>query len=153
MTSIRPYSSNDLDAVIAVFQGAVREVASRDYNAAQIDAWAQVDRGGWSLARASKPTWVAEIRSVVIGFSDLEPDGHLDMMFVHPGYQGIGVATALLETVQAAAVSLNRAKIFTEASITARPFFERRGFVVAGPQMVEKRGQTLRNFKMTKLLD
>src|ERR1700722_19559137 len=135
MTSIRPYTSNDLDAVIAVFQGAVRAVASRDYNEAQIDAWTQVDKGGWSLARGSKPTWVAEIGSAVIGFSDLEPDGHLDMMFVHPSYQGIGVATALLATVQVAARSLNLAKIFTEASITARPFFEKRGFFVVDPQM------------------
>jgi len=72
------------------------------------------------------------------------------MTFVHPGYQGIGVATALLETVQVAALNLNLAHIFTEASITARPFFERRGFVIVNPQMVEKRGQIFRNFKMTK---
>jgi putative acetyltransferase len=32
------------------------------------------------------------------------------------------------------------AHVFTEASITGRPFFERRGFIVVGPQMVEKRG-------------
>jgi putative acetyltransferase len=153
MISIRRYTSNDLDEVISVFQGAVRKVASRDYDEAQIDAWAQVERSGWSLARGSKPTWVAENGSAVIGFSDLEPDGHLDMMFVHPGYQGIGVATALLETVQAAALDLNLAKIFTEASITGRPFFERRGFVVIDPQRVEKRGQTFRTYKMTKLLD
>ena len=153
MTSIRRYTSNDLDEVISVFQGAVRKVASRDYDQAQIDAWAQVDRSRWSLARVSKPTWIAENGSAVIGFSDLEPNGHLDMMFVHPDYQGLGVATALLKTVQDAARDLGLAEIFTEASITGRPFFERRGFVVVDLQVVEERGQTFKTFKMTKLFD
>jgi putative acetyltransferase len=153
MISIRRYTSSDLDEVISVFQGAVRKVASRDYDQAQIEAWAQVDRSRWSLARGSKPTWVAEKDSAVIGFSDLEPNGHLDMMFVHPSYQRVGVATALLKTVQDAARHLSVTKIFTEASITGRPFFERRGFVVVNPRAVDKRRQTFRTFNMTKIID
>ncbi len=84
------------------------------------------------------------------GFSDLEADGHLDMMFVDPRFQGRGVATALLERVEAEARSLSLSRIFTEASITARPFFERRGFRLIAPQTVELRGQRLVNFRMEK---
>jgi putative acetyltransferase len=85
LPSIRPYQSGDCDSSIAIFLGAICEVASRDYNAAQIEAWAQVnDPGKWHARRLSRPTFVAVIEDLPAGFSDLEPDGHLDMMYVHP---------------------------------------------------------------------
>ncbi len=43
-------------------------------------------------------------------------------------------------------------RIFTKASITARPFFEPSGFRVITAQRVEIPGQTLRNFLMEKRL-
>jgi len=152
MLAIRAYRPTDLDAVLAIFLGAVRNVASRDYDPAQIDAWAQVDRAGWAARRLSRPTWVAMIDQTAVGFTDLEPDGHLDMMFVHPAHQGAGIATALLATAEAAARAQGLSRIFTEASVTARPFFARRGFSVLVQQVVEKRGQRLTNFRMQKIL-
>lgn len=92
------------------------------------------------------------MRETVVGFTDLEPDGHLDMMFVHAAHQRAGIATALLATVEAAACTQGLRRIFTEASITARPFFERRGFSVIARQSVEKRGQHFTNFRMEKVL-
>jgi putative acetyltransferase len=73
-------------------------------------------------------------------------------MFVHPDYQGIGVASLLLRQVETAAISQGLERIFTEASKTARPFFARRGFVVDGEQMVGKRGGRMTNFRMHKQL-
>lgn len=149
---VRPYQLSDLDAVIAIFLGAIREIAARDYNPAQVDAWAQADRGQWALQRLSRPTWTAVIDQQLVGFSDLEPDGHLDMMFVHPAYQGMGVATALLERIEASARDQCLGRIFTEASITSRPFFKGRGFRVITQQTVERWGQEFTNFNMEKLL-
>jgi putative acetyltransferase len=150
--SIRPYVASDLDAVIMIFQRAVREVASRDYEPAQIEAWSHVDREEWAPHRLSRPAWIAAFGNLPAGFADLESDGHLDMMFVHPDFQGRGVATALLAQVEAAAHELGLTEIFTEASITARPFFERRGFKVIEQQIVAVDGQPLVNFKMKKPL-
>ncbi len=150
--TIRPYRKSDLDSVIAIVQAAVRETAARDYGPAQIAAWARADRSTWVQARMDRPTWVAELGSVPIGFTDLEADGHLDMMFVHPAHQGRGVASRLLAAVEAAAQAGGLARIFTEASITARPFFERRGFTLIAAQSVAIRGQVLTNFRMEKLL-
>jgi putative acetyltransferase len=149
---LRHYVTGDLDAIIEVFQRAVREVASKDYSTAQIAAWSAVDRFAWEPHRLTQPTWVAIDGERVAGFSDLEPDGHLDMMFVHPVYQGIGVASLLLRQVEEAAIALGLKRIFTEASKTARPFFARRGFVVDGEQLVGKRGERMSNFRMHKLL-
>jgi putative acetyltransferase len=147
---IRPYEPADLDAVITIFQRAVRETAAKDYNEAQIQAWSQADRSRWEIRRLSRPTWIAIVEGNPAGFTDLEPNGHLDMLFVHPDYNGKGVATVLLQTVEEAARKQNLPRIFTEASITAKPFFEKRGFTVITSQLVETRGQVLQNFQMEK---
>ena len=86
-----------------------------------------------------------------MGFSDLTGDGCLDMMFVHPEFQGLGIASLLLSRVEEQALKLGFKRIYTEASRTARPFFERKGFRVIARQTVEKRGQSLENFLMEKL--
>jgi putative acetyltransferase len=150
--TLRPYEAADLDAVIALFLKAIREVAARDYSSAEIDAWAQADREVWASRRLGRPTWVAVQDMEIVGFSDLEPDGHLDMMFVHPAWQGRGIASLLLSTVETAALAQGLSRLFTEASVTARPFFEHRGFRVVTAQRVPLRGQVLTNFRMVKEL-
>lgn len=150
--AIRRYLSSDLDAVIAIYQSAIRGVSAGDYSPEQIAAWSQVDRDDWAPHRLSRPSWVAEIDGVPAGFTDLEEDGHLDMMYVHARFQGRGVATALLRQVEATAHQAGLSRIFTEASITARPFFLLRGFELMAKQSVFCNGQWLTNFRMHKPL-
>ncbi|MDR5753647.1 MULTISPECIES: GNAT family N-acetyltransferase [unclassified Caballeronia] len=152
MIEVRPYRPSDLDAIIDLFLRSVREVAARDYDRWQVDAWAQADRDEWSVKRMSRPTWVAMSGTSLAGFADLESDGHLDMMFVHPAHQGAGVASALLAQVEASARERGIARLHAEASITARPFFERRGFRVIAAQVVHVRGADFKNFRMEKTL-
>jgi len=153
MLAIRNYVPEDVDATIEIFLRAIREVASKDYNPEQIHAWAQVeDAAAWARARASRPTWVATCKGMPAGFSDLEPRGHLDMMYVHPQSQRRGVASLLLKTVEAAAHEQGLTLITTAASLTAHSFFQRRGFVVVAVQEVQKRGRTLKNLRMEKRL-
>ncbi|WP_158933830.1 GNAT family N-acetyltransferase [Burkholderia sp. S171] len=147
---IRRYEAADLDAVIGVFLRSVREVASRDYDAGQIGAWVHVDREVWSRRRLDRPTWVALIDGAIAGFIDLEGSGHIDMLFVDPACQRIGVASALLDTVEKAAHMQRLALLDTDASITARPFFEKHGFQIVRSQEVALRGQRLTNFRMEK---
>jgi putative acetyltransferase len=71
-------------------------------------------------------------------------------MFVHPEFQGLGIASRLLSRVEDEARMLGLSRIYTEASRTARPFFERKGFRMITKKIVEKRGQTLENFLMEK---
>jgi putative acetyltransferase len=150
---IRRYEAADLDAVMSVFLRSVRGVASRDYDAGQIAAWAQVDRDVWSRRRLDRPTWVALLDDVIAGFIDLESSGHIDMLFVDPASQRRGVASALLGTVENAARVQRLAVLDTDASITARPFFEKHGFQVVRSQDVALRGQRLTNFRMEKRFD
>lgn len=83
---IRLYQKNDIDDVISVFLSAIRETGSRYYSPSQVDAWARVYRDLWERRRFEKPTWIVEMEGEVAGFTDLEPDGHVDMLFVHPNF-------------------------------------------------------------------
>ncbi len=65
---------------------------------------------------------------------------------------GRGVGQQLYRAVEREAIGLDIKRIFTEASITARPFFERQGFRVVREQTVLRREVTLRNFAVEKLL-
>ena len=122
LIEIRPYRASDLDGVMDLFLRAVRETASADYNEKQIDVWAQADPDEWALARASRPTWVAFTGGKLAGFADLEKNGLIDMMFVHPDHQRKGVATALLARIEAEADEAGMLVLHTYASATGRPF-------------------------------
>ena len=152
---VRAYRPDDAPTLLAIFRDSVRRSAHHAYSPQQLAAWApdQMDAGAWAERRASRPTWVAEVEGRVVGFSDLEADGHLDMLYVMVDFQGRGVASALLDTVLSAARARGLTCVFTEASLTARPFFERRGFRILGEQTVERNGQRLVNVRMERVLD
>jgi putative acetyltransferase len=152
--TVRDYRAGDIQAMIDIFRGAVRLIARRDYTQAQVLAWAPdvIDADLWAKGYATTPAFIAEIDGKAVGFTDLESDGHLDMMYVHPDFQRRGVATALLGRVESVALRAGIHELRTEASITARPFFERRGFCIVAPQVVSIRGQDFVNYQMKKSL-
>lgn len=148
--TIRAFQEGDLDAVIAVFQGAIRQIASQDYNTEQIEAWVQVERQVWINRFAQSQCWLVIRHNQIAGFGNVEEDGHLDMLFTHPEHQRCGVATALLKWLELAVVQLNIPVIFTEASITAKPFFIRHGFQLVEARQVSVRGQSFINYRLRK---
>ncbi|WP_318643721.1 GNAT family N-acetyltransferase [Bifidobacterium platyrrhinorum] len=63
-----------------------------------------------------------------MGFIDVDDAGYIDMLFVDPAYGRMGVATSLLTRVGRFAAAHGIGRLTVHASITARPFFTRRGF-------------------------
>ncbi|WP_456846315.1 GNAT family N-acetyltransferase [Cellulomonas sp. P5_C6] len=151
---VRPYTSDDAPATLDVFLRAVRVTASRDYSPEQIAAWApdvpDVDR--WSARRAASRTCIASVGDRVVGFTDVDELGYVDMLFVDPDHGRQGVATALLDWVVATARDDGTPALTTNASVTARPFFEAHGFVVEREQHPVLRGVELVNFAMRRRL-
>ena len=146
---IRPYCPSDCGAMGELFYNTVHTVNAVDYTPRQLDAWAdgQVDLTAWDESFLAHHTLVAEENGEVLGFADMDGTGYLDRLYVHKDYQGQGVATALCNALEAACP----AKIFTtHASLTARPFFEGRGYRVLRRQTVVRRGVALDNFVMEK---
>lgn len=147
---IRRYGFRDSAETLRVFRAAVHETAVRDYTLDEVHAWApdDIDEDAWAARRLAARTYVACVAGEVVGFSDFTDDGLLDMLFVHPRVGGRGVARALVERVVREAAAAGHVRLHTHASITARPAFERLGFVVDGARRNQVRGQVLQNYDM-----
>lgn len=145
---LRAYRTSDCKGLTELFYNTVHTVNAKDYSKEQLDAWAagQVDLEQWDQSLQAHFSIVAVEDAIIIGFGDIDETGYLDRLFVHSGYQGRGVATAICDRLEAAVPK----DIVTHASITARPFFEKRGYTVVKEQQVERRGVLLTNFVMTK---
>ena len=146
---LRPYRGEDCPALARLFYDTVHTVNARDYAPEQLDAWADghVDLTAWDASLRAHHTLVAEEAGEILGFADMDSTGYLDRLYVHKDHQGRGVATALCDALEAACP----AETFTtHASLTARPFFEGRGYRVLRRQTVVRRGISLDNYVMEK---
>lgn len=151
---IRYYEAGDAPEIVRLFFETVRSVNRADYSDEQLEAWAPgvPDPEEWHARMAGRRTLVAEEGGEVVGFAELEYDGRLDMLYVRKDAVGRGVGRRLYEAVEREARGQGLGWIFTEASITARPFFEQQGFRVVREQMVSRRGVSMTNFVMEREL-
>ena len=151
---IRRYRPSDLAGMIALFRDTVRRVNGRDYSQQQVMAWApdEIDSRKWVHRLDNKAVWVADLDGVPVGFIDVARDGLIDMLYVHADHQGTCIASRLLRVAETGARTGGLLRLFTEASITARPFFEHRGFRVIAPQRVMRWAQEFLNYRMDKQL-
>lgn len=145
---IREYRPEDCAELTRLFYDTVHTVNRKDYTPAQLDAWADgtPDLERWNRSLQEHFSLVALEGKQIIGFGDMDSTGYLDRLYVHKDYQSKGVATALCDRLEQAVDGT----IVTHASITARPFFEGRGYVMVKAQQVERKGILLRNFVMEK---
>ena len=151
---LRPYRASDAGGTLDVFLRAIRTTASRDYTPEQVGAWAsdEIDVVAWGDRRLAARTQVAELDGVVVGFTDVDDEGYVDMLFVDPAVGRRGVATALLAWVVDTAQAAGASELTTHASLTARPFFERVGFEVVAERRPVLRGVAMTNFAMRRTL-
>lgn len=148
---IRKYEPRDCKEMAQLFYETVHMINGKDYSKEQLGVWATgtVDLGAWNESFLKHHTVVAEEQGVIVGFGDMDGN-YLDRLYVHKDYQGKGIATAITDQLEAYALKNLESKIITHASITARPFFEKRGYRVIKEQQVERRGILLTNFIMEK---
>lgn len=123
-------------------------------------------RASDSTDTAPGKTGGSPANALIIGFGDMDDTGYLDRLYVHKDYQGRGVATAICDRLeedfclsrgrllQNSAVQKRKNDTFTtHASITARPFFEKRGYTVVKAQQVVRKGISIRNYIMRKHIE
>lgn len=151
---IRLFKAQDAEQIAQLFHQTVRQVNIRDYSNEQVQAWAPDDLHfrDWVSVCSNRFTYVADDAGTIAGFGELEPNGHIDCFYCHKNYQGRGVGRQMYQAIEAKAIELSLPRLFTEASITAKPFFQRMGFAVVRAQVVTRRGETFTNYAMEKLL-
>ena len=160
--NLRKYRPQDCAEMARLFYDTVHTVNAADYTKEQLDAWAdgRVDLEKWNASFLKHDTLVAVEGDTIVGFGDMDDTGYLDRLYVHKDYQKKGIAAAICDRLErdarkraafrqetdenARQKEAERARLTftTHASITARPFFEKRGYVVKKEQQVERRANS-----------
>ena len=146
---LRDYVPDDCETLTELFFHTIHTINAKDYSEEQLYAWAtgHVDLEKWNRSFLSHYTVVAEINGTIAGFGDIGDTGYLDRLFVHADFQRQGIATRICDKLEQAS---RAEKIVTHASITAKGFFEKRGYKVVTEQQVERRGIRLTNYVMER---
>jgi len=150
---IRKAYEKDITQIKELFQQTILSVNTKDYTLEQAECWSS--RGSdvdiWKERIIEQYFIINEENNLITGFAALKPDGYLNSMFVHKDYQGRGIASLLLKDVECYANRNDIVGITADVSITAKPFFEKKGYVVLNKQTVDI-GIKMVNYKMKKNL-
>ena len=149
---IRVYTPEHAAEVADLVHEAVQAIDAASYSREEKEAWAPTppDYDQWRSRLAGKGIYVAIIADKVVGVMDLESDGYIDFAYTHPQFQAQGIAGALYRHIEGLAHAMGMQRLYVDASIVARPFFERRGFAVVRQNRIQRSGQVLVNYTMEK---
>lgn len=146
--NLRNYQHPDAPLIARLFFDTVHSVNKRDYTGKQLQAWTgpAPDPEKWDRILPRHHCLVAVEGDTLLGFADMDSGGFLHHLYVHRDHQGEGIGTALCDALERESPG----PFTTHASITARPFFEKRGYHILNKQQVEKEGIIMTNFVMIK---
>lgn len=134
---IRKYKPSDYQIMMKLFRNTILQVNAKDYTEVQLKAWIDnVDEEKLKQSFLEQETYVVIFEDVLVGFGNIDKNGYLDMLYVHEAYQQKGIATLLCDTLENI---IFEGSITTHASITARPFFEKREYKVIKKTRSEKK--------------
>lgn len=151
--SICKAQPEDANQIFQVQISSIRTLCSSDYTSEQIEALID-DKSNRNFIgeESGEIVFVARTGIAVIGFSSLLKD-RVSAAYVHPCCVRQGVGTRLLNAVEGEAVTQNIEKLSVMASITARPFYQARGYrIVAQSSFISDAGVRDPCVDMEKLL-
>ncbi|HTB00440.1 MAG TPA: GNAT family N-acetyltransferase [Bradyrhizobium sp.] len=152
--ALRPFLATDTPVLAAIFVASVEELTGEDYSEAQQQAWAGAadDEEQFGKRLAGELTLVATLQNSPVGFAALKGKDHIDMLYVHPGVVGQGVASMLLDALEKLAGGRGAKALTVDASDNAAEFFTKRGYVATRRNTVTVNGEWLANTTMQKTL-
>jgi putative acetyltransferase len=150
---LRPFLPDDIEALVAIYQASVMELAEDDYSESQREAWAELaDDENFAKRVTESLTLLATMEGLPVGFISLKDNEHVDFLYVHPAVAGQGIGAMLYDAVEKLAVARGATRLTTDASDTARPFFEQRGFQPQRRNTISLGDEWLANTTMEKRL-
>lgn len=153
--AVRSFRPADAPRICEIFYRSVHEVASAEYERAQVDVWAPriPEPRSWLRRLRDYDTFVAENGAGdAVAFIAMSATGYVDMLFCLPEASRCGVAGELYAAVERAAVARGLTLLTAHASLLARPFFERRGWRVETQETVVRDGVGIPRSAMSKRL-
>lgn len=148
---LRRYREEDLGEMADLFYNTVHFINIKDYSLSQVDVWAdgKIDYDKWNRSFLEHYSIIALKDGVIAGFGDIDKTHYLDRLYVHKDYQGQGIASAICNELEKQSAGH---QVTVHASITAKSFFESRGYRVQKKQQVERSGILLKNYIMEKYI-
>jgi len=152
--TITPYTDANATEITDLHHACVHAISPTIYSREQQEAWAHTPPNYpyWVKRLALKKPFMAMVEATIVGFIELEDNGHIDCAYTHPAYQKRGVMSELFAYTQNLAEQKGIKRLYLEASIVAKPFFEKRGFKTLHRNEIKRNGQMIVNFSMEKML-
>lgn len=132
---IRRFQANDAEAVAALIAMTLRTTNAKDYPSEYIEkevAGLQpehiLERAGWTHF------YVACDNDTIVGCGAIGPywgkenESSLFTIFVLPAYQGQGIGTEIIQTLEQDEYFLRAKRVEIPASITGTPFYKKMGY-------------------------
>lgn len=150
----RTATIRDLDEMKKLYVETIQTVCTKDYTTEEIAMWSssvqKTER--WLDVIKSQYVLLAEINKQLVGYTTLRDNNYIDFFYVHKDFQRQGIAEQLLARIENLAIEHNTPVISSDISITARPFFEKKGYRVLKRQENQRGNLILINYKMEKNL-
>lgn len=152
--TIRKANLDDLVKIKLLFMNTVLEVCKKDYTEEQLEAWASAadNTEKWKSKLASQFFIIAEMENKAVGFASLECNHEIDMLYVHKDFQQQGIATMLYDELIRKAFVIGVPTLIANVSISAKHFFEMKGFCTIREQSISRKGVLIANYRMQKVL-
>lgn len=155
---LRRYRIEDTEGLQHIYYNTIHNINKRDYTPEELEVWAPSgtytqDKKQKDIIRFTRinPFVVAE-DDFPLGFAELEEKGHINCFFVHDEHGGRGIGSMLLKACETEAKQLGYNRMFAEVSITAKPFFQKKGFKVIKPILCDIKGLKMKYYEMEKLI-
>src|ERR1700691_2136513 len=98
--TIRPYSEKDAPFLAAIYYHTIHHINIKDYSTGQRDAWAprsSLEIEGWIRKWQKLSPIVATLNEKIVGFAELEDNGHIDCFYCHHEHQSCVISSALMK--------------------------------------------------------
>ncbi|MCP9886106.1 GNAT family N-acetyltransferase [Synechococcus sp. ATX 2A4] len=158
---IRRLTDEDHGAAADVYRDAVHSQAPALYSPQQVAAWAGLPLSrpefrftlaqGFGLVSEGEPSG-STARPPIEAFAVLEPLDRVALLYCRGRSCRQGRASALLQGLEALALTAGVEALRTEASFISRPLFERQGWQVMAIEELALAGVSFRRFLMQKPL-
>ncbi|MGQ7261327.1 GNAT family N-acetyltransferase [Vreelandella sp. V005] len=140
-----------------VFYHAVMQGAATHYTLDERRAWAQAlprEGSAWAVRQALYTTLIATCDGRCVGFLEVDLDaGRIETLYVWPSLTGRGIGTTLLVHAERMLLEQGKGKVEIEASSMLYERLMRRGWQNHGEQWVERSGERLKRYKLSKPLN
>ncbi|WP_281235407.1 GNAT family N-acetyltransferase [Flavobacterium gelatinilyticum] len=145
---------SELEEMQKLFVETIQSVCKNDYNSEQIEAWISgvKNKERWIEIIEKQFVLLAIINNQIVGFGTLKDKNYIDLFYIHKDFQRQGIADKILNELELEAKKYNSKIITSDISITAKSYFEKKGFIVKAEQKNMRMNVELINYRMEKEL-